>query len=262
MTQNALAPLLKVDRLTKTFGGILAADDVSFEVASDSITAIIGPNGAGKTTIFNLITGFYQPSSGRVLLNGNDITGGQPDRNAECGLIRTFQLVRPFAQMTAFENVLAGFHLQTRGDVFSAIVKPKWVRNQERQIQAKANELLEFVGLHAQRNTQARNLTYGQQRRLEIARALAAKPKLLMLDEPAAGLTTPETAQLATIIQAIRQRGPAILLIEHDIELVMGIAHSVCVLDFGRVIAQGTPTQVQRNQNVIDAYLGPNVAHV
>jgi branched-chain amino acid transport system ATP-binding protein len=256
MTQ---APLLSLKSLTKNFGGIAATNDISLDVVTGSITAVIGPNGAGKTTLFNLVAGFYRTDKGRIELNGQDITNKPPDQIASRGLIRTFQLVRPFGQMTAFENVLVGFHMQTRGDLLSAILRPRWLQEQERSIREKAAQLLEMVGLGMQMDTPALSLTYGQQRLLEIARALAAKPLLLMLDEPAAGLTAPETVHLAHLIKTIRNQGVSILLIEHDIELVMGIAEQVCVLDFGRRIACGTPAQIRKDPAVIDAYLGPSL---
>jgi branched-chain amino acid transport system ATP-binding protein len=254
------APLLSLHSLVKNFGGIAATNDVSLEVATGSITAVIGPNGAGKTTLFNLIAGFYQTDKGHIELCGNDITNRTPDQIAKLGLIRTFQLCRPFSQMTAFENVLVGFHLQTRGNVLSAIIRPRWFKDQEREIRERASELLDLVGLGAEKDTPALNLTYGQQRLLEIARGLAAKPLLLMLDEPAAGLTAPETVHLAHLIKTIRDQGLSVLLIEHDIELVMGIADRICVLDFGRRIACGTAAQVQRDPAVIDAYLGSSTS--
>jgi branched-chain amino acid transport system ATP-binding protein len=249
-------PLLEITGLTRTFGGLRAVDDVSFTVEKGQVAAVIGPNGAGKTTLFNLVTGFLQPDAGTVRLDGRDIVGKAPHRIASLGLVRTFQLVRLFPELTAIENVAAGFHLHSRGGLFDAIVRPPAIRAQERQIAERAAELLDFVGLAGCADIVARHLTYGQQRLLEVARGLAAGPKIFLLDEPAAGLNPAEVAKLALLIRAIRDHGITVLFIEHDMSIVMGTAESVVVLDFGRRIAAGAPEAVQRDPAVLDAYLG------
>lgn len=256
---TAVATLLQVDGLTKRYGGLAAVQDVSFSIPPGVIAAVIGPNGAGKTTLFNLISGFTPPNQGRVILDGHDLTGLRSDQRAARGLVRTFQLVRLFPQMTALGNVLVGFHMHIHGGSIAAIVRPRWLREQEARIRAEAWELLGLVGLQHQADTLASNLTYGQQRLLEVARGLATRPKLLMLDEPAAGLNTGETVELSNLIKKIRDRGITVLFIEHDMGLVMGIAEQVHVLNFGRRIASGTPQEVQNEPAVVEAYLGSAV---
>jgi len=254
-------PLLSVDNVTKRFGGLLANDAVSFSVPERTVFAVIGPNGAGKTTLFNAISGFFPPTEGRITFDGADITGLPQRRIAARGLVRTYQLAQLFKDLTAAENVHVGFHLVTRGAIGAALLRPRWVREQEARIRAETRDLLAFVGLAAQADMQADTLPYGQQRLLEVARALAAQPKLLLLDEPAAGLNTEETAQLADTILRIRDRGITVLLIEHDMSLVMRIAQHIVVLDFGKKIAEGTPDEIKAHPEVIAAYLGTEAAH-
>jgi branched-chain amino acid transport system ATP-binding protein len=247
--------LLSLKAVTQRFGGLIALDSVSLEIPSGGVTAIIGPNGAGKTTLFNVISGFRAPSEGRVTFDGTDITGLAPEAVARRGLVRTFQLVQLFETLTVLENVKVGRHLHTRGGLLSALA-PLRARSIETQVAGIAHDLLRRVGLSAQGGTLASALPYGQKRLLEIARALAAEPKLLLLDEPAAGLNRGETTRLAELIRAIAAQGVTVLLIEHDMSFVMTVADRVAVLDFGKLIAQGSPAEVQKNKDVIAAYLG------
>jgi branched-chain amino acid transport system ATP-binding protein len=247
--------LLRLKRITQRFGGLIALDSVSLEVATGGVTAIIGPNGAGKTTLFNAVSGFRAPTEGRVTFMDQDITGLPAQEVARRGLVRTFQLVQLFETLTVLENVKVGGHLHTEGGLTSALL-PYLSRTVEAQIDAVARGLLKQVGLDAQAGALANALPYGQKRLLEIARALAAEPKLLLLDEPAAGLNRTETARLADLIRAIAARNVTVLLIEHDMNFVMNVAHRIAVLDFGKLIAQGTPGEIQKNKDVIAAYLG------
>lgn len=248
--------ILRLAGVTRRFGGLVALDKVTLDVAATGITAIIGPNGAGKTTLFNVISGFLPPSEGRVVFQSDDITGLAPNVIARRGLVRTFQLVQLFENLTTIENVKVGRHLHTRGGLLAAIFPVALARSEEKAVEASARELLHTVGLSGQAETVSAALPYGQKRLLEIARALAAEPKLLLLDEPAAGLNREETTRLAALLRQIAAAGTAVLLIEHDMSLVMDVADRIAVLDFGRLIAQGSAAEVRRNPDVIAAYLG------
>jgi len=255
--------LLRLDGITRRFGGLVALYNVSLEIPGQGLFAVIGPNGAGKTTLFNMISGFRPPSEGRVHFDGADITGLPPETIARRGLIRTFQLVQLFEDLTVLENVKIGCHLHTRGGLLAALVPTRAARAEEAAVEAEAWRLLAETGLTAHAQSFAAVLPYGQKRLLEITRALAAKPKLLLLDEPAAGLNRQETDALAALLRRIVETGTAILLIEHDMNLVMNVAEEIAVLDFGRLIAKGKPDEIRRNPDVIAAYLGTEeAAHV
>ena len=249
--------LLQTQRLRKEFGGLVAVDDIEFTVPGNGIVSLIGPNGAGKTTFFNMLTGVYKPTAGRVIFAGEDMTSKPPHAFTHRGIGRTFQNIRLFQNMTALENVLVGMHVRLKGNLFEAILRTPRVRREEVAARKRARELLEFSGLVRKDGVIGRNLSYGDQRRLEVARALATQPKLLLLDEPTAGMNPQETADFTSFVVRLREElGLAVLLIEHDMRVVMGISDRVTVLDYGEKIAEGTPQEIQKNDRVIEAYLG------
>ena len=250
-------PLLHTFSLRKEFGGLVAVDDVDFTVPTGAIVSLIGPNGAGKTTFFNMLTGVYKPTAGSVVFAGEDLTGKPPHAFTERGIGRTFQNIRLFQNMTALENVLVGMHSRLKGTLVEAILRTPRVKHEEDAARDRARELLEFSGLRRKDHEIGRNLSYGDQRRLEVARALATQPKLLLLDEPTAGMNPQETAEFTDFVARLRtDLDLAVLLIEHDMRVVMGVSDRVTVLDYGEKIAEGTPSEIQKNERVIEAYLG------
>ena len=248
--------LLELQGIVKQFGGLSALSEVSLHIRRGEIYGLIGPNGAGKTTLFNVITGLYQASAGKFSFNQRSFQAAKPHVLAQAGIARTFQNIRLFANLTALENVMIGRHIRSKAGVFGALLRDAATRAEERACAERARELLRYVGITQSSQTLAKHLSYGEQRRLEIARALATEPLLLALDEPAAGMNATETESLKTLLQDIRGTGVTVLLIEHDVKLIMGLCDRVAVLDYGKKIAEGVPDEVRRNPAVIAAYLG------
>jgi branched-chain amino acid transport system ATP-binding protein len=248
--------MLEISAITQIFGGVTALKDVSFTVAKGEITGVIGPNGAGKTTLFNIISGIYTQSSGSIALEGKDVSSAPPERLARLGMVRTFQNIELFGAMTVRENVMVGLHTRGSSGLLACSLKMPWTLREERRIRTEAQKWLEFTGIADLADVTAGNLPFGKGRLLEIARALAVEPRIILMDEPAAGLNSRETQALARLIRSIRDLGITIVLVEHDMELVMDICDRIVVLNLGMKLAEGTPREIQENREVIAAYLG------
>jgi branched-chain amino acid transport system ATP-binding protein len=248
--------MLEVSGITQIFGGVTALEDVSFTIRKGDITGVIGPNGAGKTTLFNIITGIYTQNAGRVILNGTDVSGLPPEQLARLGMVRTFQNVELFGGMTVLENVMVGLHTRSSSGILACSLRMPWSRKEESRIRSSAMEWLKFTGISDLADVTAGNISFGKGRLLEIARALALKPGIILMDEPAAGLNSRETMGLAQLIRRIRNLGITVVLVEHDMELVMEICDRIMVLNLGLKLAEGTPQEIQENPEVIAAYLG------